>query len=327
MDRTDPMPPATIGAHFSALVNEHDHVPPGRYGYDSARSCLFALLVARAPAKVHLPNYICSAVRQAVEGIGVLMQTYEIGPDFKAIGVTLGPNEVMILVNYFGLCAPAVEAQLTAAQSDAVVVDNSQAYFQAPFRALANIYSPRKFLPVPDGGFIETAEQLRQDHLGDAESLRRFSYLLQRVGAPPEATRTLYLASEMSLEGPSFSAMSDVTRAWIRAQDQNTIRARRRSNYRILARRFPNSGLNLEMGDQVPLCFPLSVGDGPGLHRLLLAERIFCPRYWPEVQPVNAFEASLIDRCVFLPIDHRYSESDMNRIADKVEMLKGKIDP
>ncbi|URI15033.1 hypothetical protein [Brevundimonas albigilva] len=314
--------PTTVGAHFSALAVEHNHAPPGRYGYDSARSCLFALVRERTPTTVHLPNYLCAAVRQAVEAAGCQARPYEIGPNFHARGVEMKRGELLILVNYYGLCASAVEAQLTAVPRDAVVVDNSHAFFEAPFDALATIYSPRKFLPVPDGGFIEIDADLRQDPPNEAASMRRFNYLVERVGSPPESTRAHYLTSEESFERPSLAAMSELTRRWVCAQDQNAISARRRANYQVLAKRFGANRLTFDLGPQTPLCYPLAVEDGVDLQRRLAMERIFCPRYWPEVVPANAFERTLVERTVFLPIDHRYSTEDMHRVADVVSDLQ-----
>ena len=321
MAPTEPAP-STIGAHFSALISEHNHAPPGRYGYESARACLFALLSAQRPSKVHLPNYVCSAVHQAVEAAGCQARPYEIGPNFHARGVEMKPGELLILVNYYGLCASAVEAQLTAVPRDAVVVDNSQAFFEAPFDALATIYSPRKFLPVPDGGFIEIDADLRQDPPNEAASMRRFKYLVERVGSPPDSTRTHYLTSEESFERPSLAAMSELTRRWVCAQDQNAIVTRRRANYQVLAERFADNRLTFDSRNQTPLCYPLVVEDGVGIQRRLAEKRIFCPRYWPEVAPANAFERTLVERTVFLPIDHRYSSQDMHRVADVVSDLQ-----
>lgn len=321
MAPTDPGP-TTIGAHFSALAVEHNHAPPGRYGYDSARSCLFALVSARTPTTVHLPNYLCAAVRRTVEAAGCEVRPYEIGPDFRARGVEVKPGEMLILVNYFGLCASAVAAQLSAAPRDAVVVDNSQAFFEAPSNAFATIYSPRKFLPVPDGGFIETDAKLHQDQPDEAATLDRFAYLLGRVGSPPDQTRAKYLASEASLERPSFTAMSELTHRWVSAQDQAAIKTRRRANYQVLAEYFPNNRLTFDLGTQIPLCYPLSVDDGIGLQQRLAGKRVFCPRYWPEVKPANAFERALVEGVVFLPIDHRYSTQDMHRVANIVSNLQ-----
>lgn len=318
MAPTDTTPQPTIGGHFSALLVEHDHAPPGRYGYQSARSCLFALLRERAPAKVHIPNYVCSAVRQAVDAAGCVAQSYEINNDFTARDVSVAPDEIIVLVNYFGLCDSAIEMQLGSIPRNRVVVDNSQAYFQPPYDALATIYSPRKFLPVPDGGFIETAAPLRQDAPDEGGSLKRFGYLLQRVGQPPHVTRPGYLAAEEELETPSLAGMSQLTRAWIAAQDHGAVRVRRRANYAVLASRFPNNRLAMSLGTQAPLCYPLAVPDGRRLHERLAAQGIYCPRYWPDLKPLNDFERALLDQTAYLPVDHRYSEQDMSRMADVV---------
>ena len=319
MARTDDQRPdaLTIGGHFSAIADEQDFAPPGRYGYESARSCLYALVKAVGARRVHMPNYICDAVPKAITEAGCELKSYAIGPNFEmSEDIDFEDRDLILLVNYYGLCAASIERQLSKLPREAVVVDNSQAYFQSPFPCLANIYSPRKFLPVPDGGFIETSVVLSQEPADEEASFRRIRYLLKRLGSEPEGSRPDYLIAEESLETPTLRAMSDLTRALARATDQDFIIRRRRDNFRAFADLLGVNKLGFELGNQVPLAYPLVLKNGRETRASLVGKRVFTPTYWPGLEPANDFECSLVNDAIFLPVDHRYSAQDIQYTYD-----------
>ena len=69
-----------------------------------------------------------------------------------------------------------------------------------------------------------------------------------------------------------------------------------------------------------PLCFPLLTNDQE-LKNRLIAESIFVPTYWPgltDYAPVNGFERELYHYLLPLPIDHRYTVADMERIVEVI---------
>lgn len=249
------------------------------------------------------------------------MEPYAIGRDFEMSGtIDFQDGDLILLVNYYGLCAASIERQLAKLPCDAVVVDNSQAYFQSPFPCLANIYSPRKFLPVPDGGFIETAVTLSQEPADEDASFRRIRSLLKRVGSEPQGSRADYLAAENSLEMLTLRAMSALTRALARATDQELIVRRRRENFRAFADMLGINELGFDLGNQVPLTYPLLLKNGREVRSSLIGKRVFTPTYWPNIDPINEFESLLSNDTVFLPIDHRYDAQDIKYIYDVLSL-------
>ncbi len=311
----------TIGGHFSAIVDERNFSPPGRYGYESARSCLYALIRAVGARRVHTPSYICAAVPQAIAAAGCALEPYAIDRDFEMSGdIDFQNGDLILLVNYYGLCTASIERQLAKLPREAVVVDNSQAYFQLPFPCLASIYSPRKFLPVPDGGFIETEVALPQQAPDEEASFCRIRYQLKRVGSEPQGSRSDYLAAEESLEKPTLRAMSALTRALTRATDQNFIIKRRRDNFRAFADMLGINELGFDLGNQVPLAYPLLLKNGSEARASLIQQRVFTPTYWPGVEAANEFERHLAKNTVFLPIDHRYCARDIEYITDMLSI-------
>lgn len=312
----------SIGGHFSAIAEEKDFSPPGRYGYESARASLYALLTALRPKKVHIPNYICSAIPNTLRYAGCIVETYSIGNGFRpSKKIDIRDGDLVILVNYFGLCEEVVSEQLHILPRDVVIVDNSQAYFQEAFSCLANIYSPRKFIPVADGGFIETEVPLSAEPPDEEASLRRFHYLLKRVGNEPELSRQEYLAAEKSLETPSLREMSALTRALIRAADHKLIASRRRENFCALNGLSHINEIDFKLGNQSPLAYPLMMENGRNVWEALIEMRIFTPRYWPGIHPQNLFEDRIYNNTIFLPVDHRYTNKEMSIIISNIFKL------
>lgn len=320
MDRTEARIPESLGAHFEALLANWGHEVPGRYGFESARAGLYAVLLERRPTRIHLPRYICSAVLSAVAAAGTRPVFYSVQPDFRFELDEFSPaDDLVMVVNYFGLCAGPVAHALAKFPRDALIVDNAQAYFQAPSEVLANIYSPRKFLPVPDGGFVAGSIRLPEPEPADEDAtFRRFRYLLERIGERPEISRPAYLEAEASLEPPTLRGMSNLSRRLTQGLDQGFVRRKRRENYAALTALAAINSLSIDIGDQVPLCYPLMVEDGANLRQSLLDRRIFCPRYWPDAEPTNAFEHALKNSTIYLPIDHRYDLTDMQYMVETV---------
>ena len=308
-----------MGAHFAAVEGSGEHTLPGDYGYESGRSGLFALLQAGKPKRVHIPNYICSAIPDTLRQAGVAMVRYPVSEDFMPAKVPeIGPDEWVLLVDYFGLCAEPVECQLAALPRSQVIVDCSQSFFQPAFDCLATLYSARKFLPVADGGFVATRMALPQLSADEPAATHRYRYLQERALGEPEASRAAYLAAEAELEQANLRAVSIFTRQRATACDHVAIRQARTSNFHALAGLLPGPAFGMRQTDQVPLCYPLPVPDADAFRTRLIERRIFTPKYWPGVEPMTGFERQLLENTVFLPIDHRYNTAHMAYLADAV---------
>lgn len=315
MARTDAAR-ATIGGHFGLLLTEHDHPPPGRYGFESARGALYALLRTVGARRIHIPAYTCPDVGRACLAAGVEVVPYGLGPDFEPVlPDAIDDDALVIVTDHFGLNRVWIDQALQRFPAERLVIDNAQAYFAASDGALAALYSPRKFLPVPDGGFLETALDVHADPADEVASLRHLAVLAQRTGRPPEPSRNAYLEAEARLGDISGRGMSETTRQLIRCADQDRIRTIRQTNFdRLAAGLGDQNRLALRRQNQTPLVYPLMAQASATVRQALQDERVFCPRYWPGVSPTTAFEAALLEHAVFLPIDHRYGPGDMDRI-------------
>lgn len=309
----------SIGGHFAALFGTAQNPPPGKYSYESAGAALYALLAVKKPSAIHIPNYICEVVIRAICKAGTEIKTYGLTWDFEIVDAKpFAPDDVILIVDYYGLGAGAVRRALRTLPPDRVIVDCAQSYFAPRLPSLAQIHSPRKFLPVADGGFIRTDVELEHIKGDDQASIAHYQYLLQRTIGEPEQSRKAYLRAEQRLDEISLREMSSFTRNIISTIDTAHIRQRRRSNFEILHQLSAVNRLSLRLGDQVPLCYPLMVENGSEIRKRLLELRIFTPRYWPNIEPTTEFEDRLLNDTIFLPLDHRYDAQAMISLRELV---------
>lgn len=315
---------APIGGYFELELPLP--AKPGRHhgaaAYPSARSALSALLRAARPrpARLWLPHYICDAMLQPALAAGVQACHYAIDAHFNLLGdMDLGEDDWLLYVNYFGLCSEQARRIVDAFPRDRVILDCSQAWFAEPLDCLANIYSPRKFFGVPDGGILHSEKITGEDGPRDTASLTRTSHLLKRLADGPERGYADYQAAEASLADLEPRRMSLLTERILHSIDQERVRAIRNRNFAQLhqALRSRNRLRLPEMVDG-PLCYPF-LSDDETLRARLLARRVFTPSYWQDVlQRVapDALEAEMANKIIPLPIDQRYGAEDMAIILE-----------
>ena len=207
-----------------------------------------------------------------------------------------------------------------------MVVDNSHALYSPPRQCLGSIYSPRKFVGAPDGGYLVTSLEVPLPEQEDQESARRCLPLLTRATEGPEAGYADFLSTQDTLSHQPPLRMSNLTHALLRSIDYQDVADRRMANFSLLASQL---GQVNQMGSGtsaggVPLAYPF-LGGEPGLRASLIASRIYVPRYWPHLvdadDSVPAFERMLANRCIPLPCDQRYGASDMHRVSSLVASM------
>jgi hypothetical protein len=248
---------------------------------------------------------------------------YGLAEDFGMKEVpSLQKGEWLLCVNYFGLCGPQVEELLARLPRRQVIVDNSHALFAPPFDCLATIYSPRKFVGAPDGGYLHAAIDVPVPLEQDEASVERCVPLLVRAGHDAESGYDAFLRTQDSLVGQPPKRMSKLTQALLGCVDYESVALRRRSNFAVLLTMLgpgPTRGLSLT-GDAVPLSYPF-FSAAAGLRERLIRHRVYVPRYWPQLlegEGVPEFERYLAHECFPLPCDQRYDAADMEHIAQVI---------
>jgi hypothetical protein len=310
-----------IGGFFElSLPDFGDHFPSFFLKVQSARSALRAVLEASDFARVLVPAYVCNSVIRAISDSGRTLEFYHLDDQLRPRFAGGVPADTALLcVNYFGLCEDIVARLQNTVAPSQLIVDNTQALFAPHSNALGSIYSPRKFVGLPDGGLLATrtlriVPPTEEDH----GSMRRMEHLLVRMASTAREGYRSFVASDHSLEDTRPLQMSRLTTRLLRSVDMHAVENQRRANFTRLAEAFdPINTRRWNLGPAcVPLCYPLVLEKDMTDVRKRLADRnIYVPTYWEDARErieSGGVEKVMLDNSLALPCDQRYRDEDMD---------------
>lgn len=316
---------SAIGGFFEPGTAAGPGLPwlAGAQGFVSARAAIQAVLAAAGARTVWAPAYACAALHEAIEAAGARCLPYALDASFAPGDFSPAGEDWVVCVDYFGVAGTAVEQSLRRFPADRLLIDASQSFYRQPRGGATFVYSPRKFAGLPDGGWLVTPHAVPAPAPADeAASIERGAAGRLRREGKLEEGFARYQAAERSLEGLAPQAMSEHTRRLSSLIDYPAAAERRRTNFALLACLAARLGLQprFTLGEQVPLCLPLGCAPAESVRAHLARHRIYTPRYWPGIAVGNDDGARLLLReTLFLPIDQRYGEAEMQRIAVRLE--------
>lgn len=308
-----------IGGYFELELRSGEHYHQGALCLNSARSCFEYVLRARGYKKVYLPYYTCEIMVQPCRLLQVDYEFYHIDRNLEPVVLPeLGESEAFLYTNYFGLKQQCVE-RLAQHYGSRLIVDNAQAFFASALQGIDTFYSPRKFLGVPDGGYLYCDASLDME-LPQSVSYERMSHLLKRVDLGAEAAYGDFKMHDESLSQQPVMKMSVLTEKILESIDYQLVKEKRCRNYRYLDEALgKDNGLTLELSEEaVPMVYPFLPLDAD-LKKKLIDNKIFVATYWPKVLDwctEQDWEYKLAQQACFLPVDQRYGKEEMKRIVD-----------
>ena len=291
----------------------------------SGRAAWHAILRTCRPSRVLLPFYVCDAVLQPLAVTRTPYAFYSITGSFRPDpDQAPAPGELLLVVNYFGVMAPAMDACVDGLP-DRVVVDDTQAFFRRSRPDAWSFNSVRKFFGVPDGAFLygpaRPMPDLPPSDLADCD------HLLTRLAGDDREAWEQFKRHEARI-GVEPHAMSVVTMRLLGAVDLPGARRRRQSNFETLHGQLGTVNtieipLDRVAGDG-PLCYPFL--PPVEVERAELARLgVFVPRFWPEIEHRGrgGFERErlIARRLLPLPIDQRYGSDDMERVCRVLQQV------
>lgn len=292
----------------------------GAIRLNSGRNCLAYLIEARAIKRIWLPDYMCDSVRGVCDKMGVESVIYPIAesfaPDWNKLEIAEG--DYLYLADYFGQLSSEDIAYALKIAGDKVIVDEVQSLFSPPHEGVDTLYSVRKFLGVPDGGFLYTNADIHRS-LPRSESRDRASHLFGRLERTASEYFSVRKFNDEAVGNEPLMLMSNLTKTMIGKINLDEVKAKREENYRILeeALRSVNS-LNLKQ-PIAPFAYPLLVEDGPKMRKAFAEKGVYIPTLWPNVlqdsdekSVAYHYAADILP----LPCDQRYSYGEMERIVD-----------
>lgn len=317
----------TFGGYFPLeLPAPQLHYYPHARQYRSARNALYHLLMTRRPQRLWMPVLICQSVIDAVTASGVEIIWYQLDDDyFPQLSEAFGADDCLLYVDYLGHCEAQSERLLRLLPAQSVIIDRSQGFYSPPPKALACIWSPRKFFGVADGGLLQTTLSLPPAAEAEHDTHSHTAHLLLQHEYDTRSGYGAFLQAEAALNTISASGMSALTDRLLRAVNYREIQQIRERNYRLLRARLAdlNAFRFPALPVSGPFCYPFYF-PARSLHAALIARGVFVATYWREALDrvtADSIEANFVNYMVPLPCDQRYSESDMQQLSDIVRAV------
>ena len=312
-----------IGGYFSLELpyNEYGEYHRDAIRLNTGRYCLEYVLRVKKYTKVYLPYYMCDAVLQPINKLGLDYQFYHIDKYFH-IAEVLHPkkDEVILYCNYFGLMDEYVKI-VTDRYAPNIIIDNTQAFFSRPLPEIDTFYTCRKFFGVADGAYLYTDKEADFDIPQDYSSSRML-YLLNRLDISAEKAFEEYHISENLLDSSGIRKMSKISENILKSIDYKKIVEKRRKNFLLLNDALKEKNIveiNLD-SLAVPMIYPMW-GRNRQLRELLIKNKVYIATYWPNVMKwatSDSIECQLVKELIPLPIDQRYGRDDMESIIKYV---------
>lgn len=310
-----------IGGYFELELSKGEHYHRNVIRLNTARNCFEYVMRTRSYTKVYVPYYTCEVMLEPIHKLGINYEFYHINEALEPLSFPeLRANEAFLYTNYFGLKQECVK-RLASEYGQQLIVDNAQAFYAEPLNGIDTFYSARKFFGVPDGAYLYTDRPLQQEFEQDC-SYERMSYLLKRIDFGAESGYQDFRKSDDTLCNQEIKRMSKLTEAILCGIEYEAARNKRRENYQRLNLALGSTNwMHLDMDiDCAPMVYPY-LADDIVLKQKLIDNKVFVATYWPNVLEwceEKEWEYKLTQNVCCLPIDHRCSEKEMNRIIELI---------
>lgn len=307
---------------------------------NSAKAALHWALVLRDVKKLYAPYYMCGSVTDLLKSSGTELSFYSLQENLMPDLKNVEEDAWVLLVNYFGIMEENIRE--LAEEYPHVIIDNSHAFFAEPVLEgdACNIYSCRKFIGVPDGGYL-IAKDAGFVELEPCQVRRHFSYLAWSFEGDMNSAYRRKLDSDLYLAG-HMQGMSLLTQAMLPSVSPDRIRNRRMENFARLqsllgdsnAIKFPEETYPAYLYPFLPeerlpamreeIRHRRHKNKNSPLKKALLSEKIYIPTLWKEMlcdRFRGTLEYRLSQETIFLPVDQRYGPEDMDYLAGRVAAL------
>ncbi|KZE81049.1 hypothetical protein AV926_09775 [Myroides marinus] len=312
-----------LGGYLELDLISRQQIHDSAIAVNTGRNGLRYILRTNRYRKVFLPYFTCDVVLNTIKEEGIEYEFYHIDTLLEPIfqWEVLKSDEAFLYTNYFGLKDGFISKLVNVIEN--CIIDNAQAFYAQAIKGVDSFYSPRKFLGVPDGGYVYCKEYLDIDKVD--VSYNRVSHLLKRLEIDAEEGYTDFTENEELLARLPLEKMSVLTCSLIKNADHEYIKEKRRANYRYLYEYFKDiNKICLPLEESiVPLVFPLWIDKD--IRGVLHKNRCYTATYWPNVLEWTdeySLEKKLVKEVVYLPIDQRICFEDLNEIINIIKNIK-----
>lgn len=290
--------------------------------FNSAKAGIDCLIKRIGKKKIYVPYYYCPSTTAAIKRTEIEVCFYHINENFEPEGIEDEADSIILIVDYFGVCSESVSAFSETIKNADLIIDRAHNFFEEPIKGdnIHNLYSAKKFFGVPDGAYVVSNAVIPNVEVL-SDSYEYADYLLLTYEEGTNAAYEKKKSADKQI-GANYAGLSKLAKGLLENVDYERVRKQRECNYRELYEAFKEIN-NLSLpGEAVSYQFPLLLkGKGRDIKKQLIANRIFVSTLWSgeELQENgNEFEISMMEDCVFLPMDQRYDQIDMEYMINAV---------
>ncbi len=304
----------------------------------TARSAFTLLARTLHPKTVWMPSYLCGVVLGAFPAHLMDIRFFPINEQLEIADnswlTKIQVNDLVIFIDYFGFSRWSDWGAEARRRGSWVIQDATQSFLNPNFNEHAHyaVFSPRKFVGIPDGGVLLALNGSNLPHENSSAPLAlwqmdaiRASILRAEYDRHGGERKWFELSQKNDAEGPMEPCkMSDLSLLILKhVVDWQTVSQKRRNNYKFLASKLGKIALFPQLTDDVvPLGFPIRVKERDRIRQALFTKSIYPPVHWPIVGVVPPeFQAShrLAGEIMTIPCDQRYNQPDMERIVGCID--------
>lgn len=281
------------------------------------RNALAYLIKSKKIKKIYMPKFMCDSCDKVLNDNGVDVIYYNIGLDFRP--VLSSWDGYLYIVNFYG----QLSNQYIESLGRNIIVDNAQSYFQEHIDGIDTIYTCRKFFGVPDGAILYTDSRIEIDVID--QSYSRMNFLLGRYERTASEFYKDYVDNNHLFKLEPIKRMSKLTDNLLHGIDYEFVKKRRTENFAYLHKQFKEENKLKLICPAGAFMYPLYLMNGVDIRRKLQEHKIFIPTLWPAVFEIcneDELEYDMAKNILPIPIDQRYSISDMEYIVDIIRAMR-----
>lgn len=328
-----------FGFNISLNGKKPSFLSPTSSFYLNARSAIFSVISSLHPKTVWMPSYLCLSMLESPKVANIPVRFFPVNKylqiEEKGWISEIMQGDAVIVIDYFGFKIAQWVYGAIRQRGAWIIEDACHALLSSHVGQYSDfvVYSPRKFIGVPDGGilFSKTPCAISTDRIKPPSSwwMKAFAACLLRREfdySESDGDRVWFrlskeIESEMPLGNYEASALSIAILEL--ATDWESISNKRRDNYLILLDDLKKYALYKDLPDDVvPLGFPITVKNRDEMRQVLFEQNIYPPIHWElaDAVPKQYVEShELSQHILTLICDQRYKKNDMERIIHVVK--------
>lgn len=294
---------------------------------NTARNALVYLIKAKSIKKIYIPFFLCESIKCVLERENCNYEQYHINKRLlPSLDKKMEKDEYLYFVNYYGMFDNDEIAKIKDKYEN-IIIDNVQAFFQAPIKGIDTIYSCRKFFGVPDGAYLSTDACVNEQIEIDV-SMNRMKHILGRYeGESANEYYSDFKANDASFKDLELRYMSRLTHNLLRNIDYESAKAIREQNYKYLNEKLGDKNLLKMKMPAGPYAYPFYAKNGMQIKKQLAEKKIYVPTLWPNVLAMDgSLEKDYAENILPLPTDQRHGIEDMARIVEEITLIEKEKD-